>query len=159
MLADLENGRRPAGPGQRFARLLGIATVGFIGLVSLTMLFMSAEFRARWLTFPAIVFAAPVPLLVLAIAWYFKRALDRRHDVVPFLCALAFFLLSYIGLGISMWPLIVPPDITIWEAAAPPSTLMFLLVGAAVLVPIILTYTAYVYWLFRGKVTADAGYH
>jgi cytochrome d ubiquinol oxidase subunit II len=144
---------------RRFARLLGIATVGFIGLVSLTMLFISAEFRARWLTFPAIVFAAPVPLLVLAIAWYFKRALDRRHDVVPFLCALAFFLLSYIGLGISMWPLIVPPDITIWEAAAPPSTLMFLLVGAAVLVPIILTYTAYVYWLFRGKVTADAGYH
>jgi cytochrome d ubiquinol oxidase subunit II len=58
-----------------------------------------------------------------------------------------------------MWPLIVPPDITIWEAAAPPSTLMFLLVGAAVLVPIILTYTAYVYWLFRGKVTADGGYH
>ena len=144
---------------RRLARLFGLATVAFIGLVSLTMLFISAEFRARWLTFPALIFAAPVPLLVLAIAWYFLRALDRRHDVVPFLCALAFFLLSYIGLGISMWPLIVPPDITIWEAAAPPSSQLFLLVGAAVLVPIILAYTAYVYWLFRGKVTAESGYH
>jgi cytochrome d ubiquinol oxidase subunit II len=58
-----------------------------------------------------------------------------------------------------MWPMIVPPAISIWEAAAPPSTQTFLLVGAAVLIPIILAYTAYGYWLFRGKATADGGYH
>ena len=74
-------------------------------------------------------------------------------------CALGLFLLSYVGLGISMWPLIVPPDITIWEASAARSSQVFLLVGAAVLIPVILAYTAYVYWLFRGKVRADAGYH
>ncbi len=77
----------------------------------------------------------------------------------PFLCALGFFLLSYVGLGISMWPYIVPPSVTIWQAATHPKSQAFLLYGAAVLVPLVLIYTAYVYWLFRGKVTAEAGYH
>ncbi len=81
------------------------------------------------------------------------------HDGVPFLCALGLFLLSYIGLGISMWPLVVPPGLTIREAAASPSSQLFLLVGAAVLIPVILGYTAYSYWLFRGKVKAGQGYH
>lgn len=141
------------------ARVLGFATVGFIALVSLVMLFISQEFRDRWLVFPTLLYAAPVPILVAALAWRFERALARGSDLAPFLCALGLFLLSYIGLGFSMWPNIVPPDITIFEAASPPSTQGFLLVGAAVLVPAILAYTAYVYWLFRGKVTADSGYH
>jgi cytochrome d ubiquinol oxidase subunit II len=123
------------------------------------MPFLNEPFRERWFDFPAILLAAPVPLLVLALAWRFKRALDRREDLAPFLCALGLFLLSYAGLGISFWPLMVPPSITIWEAAAPPSSQAFLLVGAAVLIPLILAYTAYVYWLFRGKVTAESGYH
>ena len=144
---------------RRLAGMLGLATLGFIGAVSLIMPFLNEPFRERWFDFPAILLALPVPLLVLALAWRFKRALDRREDVVPFLCALGLFLLSYAGLGISMWPLMVPPSITIWEAAAPPSTQAFLLVGAAVLVPLSLAYTAYVYWLFRGKVTAESGYH
>jgi cytochrome d ubiquinol oxidase subunit II len=138
---------------------LALGTVGFIGLVSLIMLFISPEFRARWLSFPALLIAAPVPLLVIALAWRFARALSRDEDVMPFLCALGLFFLSYAGLGISLWPLIVPPSITIWEAAAPPSTQLFLLVGASILVPVILVYTGYVYWLFRGKVTEDTGYH
>ena len=144
---------------RRYARPLAFVTVGFIGAISLAMLLISPEFRARWLSFPAMLLAAPVPLLVLALARRFLKSLDRREEFYPFLCALGLFLLSYIGLGISMWPLIVPPDITIWEAAAPPSSQLFLLVGAAVLVPVILIYTGYVYWLFRGKVTAESGYH
>jgi cytochrome bd ubiquinol oxidase subunit II len=143
---------------RRIARILGLATLGMIALVSLIMPFLSEAFRARWFDFPALLYAAPVPLLVAALAWRFNKALDRDEDAMPFLCALGLFLLSYVGLGISMWPLIVPPDITIWEAAAPPSSQLFLLVGAAVLVPVILAYTGYVYWLFRGKVT-DPGYH
>ena len=92
-----------------------------------------------------------------ALTWPERIASSRK--VVPFLCALGFFLLSYVGLGISMWPTIVPPSITIWEASAPPSSQAFLLFGASILVPIILCYTAYTYWLFRGKVTIGHGYH
>lgn len=79
---------------------------------------------------------------------------------MPFLCGLGLFLLSYVGLGISLFPMIVPPTVTIWDAATHPSSQLFLLVGTVVLLPMILGYTAYVYWLFRGKVTASApGYH
>ena len=142
-----------------FARLLGIATLGFVGAVSLAMPFLNEAFRARWLSFPAMLYAAPIPILVLLLAWRFQRGLERREELTPFLCALGVFLLSYIGLGVSMWPMIVPPAITIWEASAPPASQLFLLLGAAVLVPLILVYTGYVYWLFRGKVQAGAGYH
>ena len=96
---------------------------------------------------------------MLLLAWRFQRGLQRHDELSPFLCALGVFLLSYIGLGVSMWPMIVPPSITIWQAAAPPASQLFLLLGAAVLVPLILVYTGYVYWLFRGKVQAGAGYH
>ncbi len=142
------------------ARLLGIATLGFIGAVSLGMLLSSTGFRERWLTFPSMAFAAPVPLLVLALSWQFFRSLDRPTDIVPFLCALGLFLLSYVGLAISLYPMIVPPSISIWDAATHPSSQKFLLVGAAILIPIVLAYTAYVYWIFRGKITAGSpGYH
>lgn len=145
---------------RQLARPLAIATFGFIAVVSLFMLASNEVFRSRWLTFPNVVLAAPVPLLVAALAWRFMRALDRHEEAMPFLCALGFFLLSYIGFGISMWPLIVPPSVTIWQAATHPSSQMFLLVGTAVVLPLVLAYTGYVYWLFRGKVTAGApGYH
>ena len=141
------------------ARLLGFALTGFIGAISLSMLFLSEEFREHWLTFPNIVLAAPVPALVILLAFALHRSLERRRDVAPFLCAIGLFLLSYLGLAISLWPMIVPPDISIWEAAAPPSTQLFLLIGAAVLIPVILAYTGHAYWVFRGKVTAESGYH
>ena len=82
-----------------------------------------------------------------------------RNDVRPFLCALLLFVLSFAGLAISLYPYLVPPEITIHEAAGPPESLSFLLVGAVVLLPIILAYTAYSYWVFRGKVRAGEGYH
>jgi cytochrome d ubiquinol oxidase subunit II len=157
------------------ARRLAVLTLGFIALVSLVMPFLQPAFRARWFAFPEILLALPVPLLVAVLAWRLFRALSeadteeietdadgRRfawRDGIPFLCALGLFLLSYAGLGISMWPMIVPPGITIWEAAAPRASQVFVLVGAAVLVPVILAYTGYVYWLFRGKIRAGQGYH
>jgi cytochrome d ubiquinol oxidase subunit II len=143
----------------RLAKPLGLATLAFIAAISLAMPFLQEAFRERWFNWPNLAFASPVPILVAVLAWRFAKALEAHEDLVPFLCALGLFFLSFTGLGISMWPYIVPPSVTIWQAAAPPSSQLFLLVGAAVLIPIILTYTAYVYWLFRGKVTAGAGYH
>jgi cytochrome bd ubiquinol oxidase subunit II len=159
------------------ARRLAVLTLLFIAAVSVIMPFLQPEFRARWFDFPLILAALPVPVLVVFLAWRLFRALEesgeaaRRRtepvppgrvlwaDGLPFLCALGLFFLAYTGLGISVWPMMVPPEITIWDAAAPRSTQLFMLVGAAVLIPVILAYTAYVYWLFRGKVQSGQGYH
>ncbi len=153
------------------ARRFGVLTLVFIGTISAIMPVLNAAFRARWFDFPAILLALPVPVLVVFLAWRMFRSLgdsanENAHsgemlwrDGLPFFCALGLFLLSYTGLGISIWPMIVPPGITIWDAAAPRSSQLFVLVGAVFLIPIILGYTAYVYWLFRGKVKAGHGYH
>ena len=144
---------------RKIAAHLAWAMLTFIGAVSLSMIMLSTAFRNRWVALPVGAVAALVPVLLFVLAWMFFTSLRRGREIRPFLCALGFFLLSYVGLWISMWPMMVPPRITIWEAAAPASTQGFLLVGAAVLVPVILIYTGYVYWLFRGKVQAGAGYH
>ncbi|WP_270937001.1 cytochrome d ubiquinol oxidase subunit II [Falsiroseomonas oryzae] len=152
------------------ARRLGGTTLAFIATVSLVMPFLQPAFADRWFGFPHLLFAWVVPVAVVALAVVLFRFLAAAppqgartsllwRDAIPFGAALGLFLLCYIGLGISMWPMIVPPAITIWDAAAPPSTQRFLLAGAAVLVPLILVYTGFVYWIFRGKVRAGEGYH
>jgi cytochrome bd ubiquinol oxidase subunit II len=87
------------------------------------------------------------------------RCLARKQDSQPFFLSLALFALSYAGLGISMYPFIVPQSITIWQAASPANSQVFMLVGVAVLIPLILGYTAWAYWVFRGKVRTGSGYH
>ncbi|CAH2599130.1 putative Cytochrome bd2, subunit II [Rhodovastum atsumiense] len=144
---------------RRYAGTLGATTLALIGVVSLWTPMLNPAFMQRWFGWPGILLTSPVPLLVLLLAWGFRRGLARRHEVTPFLCALGWFVLCYAGLGISLFPLIVPPSITIWDAAAPPESQAFLLVGAAVLVPMILCYTGYAYWVFRGKVTPGTHYH
>ncbi|CAN5367787.1 cytochrome d ubiquinol oxidase subunit II [soil metagenome] len=144
---------------RRLASPLAIGTLGCIAAVSLIMLLFNAPFRGRWLVFPAAAGAALVPVALAGLAYSFFTALKHEREIRPFVCALGFFLLSYVGLGVSIWPLMVPPSVTIFQAAAPASTQSFLLFGAAVLIPVILAYTAYVYWLFRGKVQAGVGYH
>ena len=96
-----------------------------------------------------------VALLGLAFAW----GIRRKHHLTPFLCALGIFVLCFAGLGISFFPMMVPPDITIWQAAAPRASQVFVLVGASVLIPLILLYSGFSYWVFRGKVQAGAHYH
>jgi cytochrome d ubiquinol oxidase subunit II len=147
------------GRARRFAWMAGIGTLALIGIVSLWTPLMNAQFMARWLTWPALLYTAPVPLLVALAALVLFRGLAGGRDVSPFLASMALFVLSYIGLGISFYPYIVPPSLTIRSAAAPDSSLEFLLVGAVVLVPLILAYTAWSYWVFRGKIDASAGYH
>jgi cytochrome d ubiquinol oxidase subunit II len=143
----------------RLARPLLGAVLVAIGIVSLWTALTHAEIAARWFAWPNIALLAPVPLLVVAIAWALDRALRRRSDRAPFLLALAMFALSYLGLGISLFPKIVPPSVTIWQAAAPPESQGFLLAGTLVLLPLVLFYTGYVYWVFRGKVREGEGYH
>ena len=143
----------------RFAWIAGLATLALIGVVSLWTPLMNPQFMARWFAWPAVLYSAPVPLLVAASALVLFNGLHKGHEAAPFLAAIALFVLCYIGLGISFYPYIVPPSLTIWSAAAPDSSLGFLLVGAGVLIPLILAYTAWSYWVFRGKVDTSAGYH
>jgi cytochrome d ubiquinol oxidase subunit II len=100
-----------------------------------------------------------MPLAVLAAAFFMFRGLNDGRDTHPFLAALSLFVLCFIGIGISFYPNIVPPGLTIVDAAAPDESLWFALVGTLVLVPLILGYTAYAYWVFRGKVDPEGGYH
>jgi cytochrome d ubiquinol oxidase subunit II len=101
-----------------------------------------------------------VPVITAVLAFLEWRALTNpRSEAMPFVLAIALFTMSYIGIAISLWPMIVPHKYTLWEAASSPSTQAFLLVGTLFLLPIILVYVAWSYWVFRGKVRADVGYH
>ena len=142
----------------RMAGLFGLLTLAAIGAVSLATLGLQADYRSKWLSVPAIYLTSQVPLLTAILAFAFYRSLQKRREVRPFLLALGLFFMSFVGLGISMYPFIVPEAITIWDAAAPQSSQLFMLVGAGILVPIILGYTAWAYWVFRGKVGTH-GYH
>ncbi len=141
-----------------YARILGLAMLALIIIVSLWTPFLNDVYWHHWFSFPRILLTAPVPILVVLVAWVFWRTVDSS-DIVPFLCAQAWFVLCYAGLGISIWPMIVPPSITVWDAAAPPASQLFLLIGAAILIPIIIGYTSLAYWVFRGKVRAGEHYH
>jgi cytochrome d ubiquinol oxidase subunit II len=135
------------------------ATLLLIAVVSAWTPFLNDVYMRRWFGWPHILLAVPVPLLVLLTGRTLLRGLAMRRERSPFLASLALFVLCFAGLGISFYPHIVPNSVTIWEAAAPDNSLAFLLVGAGVLIPVILAYTAYSYWVFRGKVNARGGYH
>jgi cytochrome d ubiquinol oxidase subunit II len=143
---------------RRMARRLLLAVIVFVGLVSLWTPLINEAIAARWFGWPNLLYLSPVPLVTAGLALWLWRACEDR-EVLPFLLAMGLFLLSYLGLAISLWPKLIPPDVSIWQAASPPETQVFLLVGMAFLIPTILVYTAYCYWVFRGKVAADSGYH
>jgi len=142
-----------------FAWVTGISTLVLIGAVSLWTPYLNPVYLDRWFGELTAAFSVIVPLLVAGCALALYRGLVEHRDAMPFLAALGIFVLCYIGIGISFYPYIVPTSVTIWQAAAPDKSLLFLLVGAAVLVPIILGYTAYVYWVFRVKVDPTEDYH
>jgi cytochrome d ubiquinol oxidase subunit II len=142
-----------------YAEALGVLLLIFIGVVSLWTPYLNPVFWRRWFDYPGILLTAPVPLLLLLLAWGFWYGILKRHHATPFLCVVGWFVLCFVGLGVSIWPMLVPPSISIWQAASPPSSQLFLLVGAVVLIPIILAYTGYSYWVFRGKVGTGTSYH
>jgi len=135
------------------------AMLGAIAAVSIATPFLHIQYTHRWFSWPNIVLTAPVPIAVAGVTVLLLRSLANKLDTQPFFLTLALFALSYAGLGISMYPYIVPQSITIWQAAAPENSLRFLLIGVAVLIPLILGYTAWAYWVFRSKVRPESGYH
>ncbi|HWL30728.1 MAG TPA: cytochrome d ubiquinol oxidase subunit II [Xanthobacteraceae bacterium] len=139
-------------------RLL-IGTLIAIAAVSVATPFLEGDYWRRWFEWPNVLFTAQVPLAVIVVSALLVQSLAAKRDYRPFFLTLLLFLITYGGLGISMWPYIVPHSITIWDAAAPPSSQGFMLFGVAILVPMILAYTAWAYWVFRGKVDPSAGYH
>ena len=150
------------GPGQAHARKLALrsalATIVLMGAVSLYNVFLNAEYAERWLTAPEIYFAAPVPILTAIIALSMIQAIRKARNSKPFWLSIALFFFGMAGLGVTMWPYVVPPGVTIWDAAAPERSQVFMLIGVAITLPLIIAYTAWAYWVFRGKV-ADEGYH
>jgi cytochrome d ubiquinol oxidase subunit II len=149
---------RTSGPLQAWcrvqARRLLIAVIVFVGVVSLWTPFLETSIAERWFSFPNILFLSPVPLVTGGLAWWLWRD-TATGEVRPFVLAIALFAISYLGLAISLWPYLIPPDITIWQAASAPESQTFLLIGMVFLIPTILVYTAYSYWVFRGKVTSE----
>ena len=144
---------------RRLGRFCFIGVLIAVAVVSLWTPLMEADIARRWFSWPNIVFLAPVPIVTAAIAWLEWRALNNRSEAASFIGAVGLFLMSYIGIAISLWPMIVPHRFTLWQAASAPSTQAFLLVGTLFLLPVILMYTGWSYWVFRGKVRAEIGYH
>ena len=148
---------------QRWARakarvgLFGV--LAFIAMVSLWTPYSQPAIAERWFSWPNVAWLAPLPLATAAIAWWLWRSLARGREVAPFFGALGLFLTCYLGLAVSLWPNIVPHSISLWDAAASPKAQAFLLIGTLFLLPIIVTYTGWSYYVFRGKVRSDAGYH
>ncbi|QFT63868.1 cytochrome d ubiquinol oxidase subunit II [Roseivivax sp. THAF30] len=147
-----ERNRKLAGP-------LGVATLALIGVVSTLTPFQDPVYYERWFTLPAAFWSYLVPVFLILISYFLFSGLAKNKDYQPFFMANALFIVCFVGIGISFYPHIVPPSLTIDAAAAPDSSLLFALVGAGILIPIILIYTAYAYWVFRGKIDENAGYH
>lgn len=141
------------------AKPLLLVVLIMMAIVSLWTPFAFPRIAERWFAWPNLVYLSPIPVLAAAAALTCWRGLVSGDDTRPFMSAVALFMLGFVGLAISNLPLIVPPDLTIWAAAAHPKSQMFVLVGTAIMLPVILAYTAFVYWTFRGKIKDGEGYH
>ncbi|UXI69175.1 cytochrome d ubiquinol oxidase subunit II [Tahibacter amnicola] len=128
-------------------------------LVSVSLPFLDSQLMQRWFTMPNFLYLSPVPILTAINAMLLWQAVIRNRELAPFVLSLSFFALGFIGLVLGVWPNIVPPSLSIWEAASAPSSQGFILVGTVIMLPAVLAYTWYSYRVFRGKVTEDAGYH
>lgn len=128
--------------------------------VSLYTPYSQPAIAEKWFTVPQLIYFSPVPILVLIFSYLAWRACVNRSEYKPFIYTLMLMFLAYSGFVISLWPYIIPPSVTIWDAAAPKESQIFALVGAAIMIPIILVYTFWGYWIFRDKVRiGDEGYH
>ncbi|MGD6648416.1 cytochrome d ubiquinol oxidase subunit II [Xanthomonas citri pv. citri] len=145
---------------RQLSRPLTISVLIFIGLVSAWLPSLQSHVMERWFSGTHYLWLMPMPLLVAIVGVALWRASEAaRSDALPFLLAMGLFVLGFLGLVLGMWPYLVPPVYTLWQAAAPPSSQLFAMVGLVMLLPLILGYTVWSYRVFRGKITADNGYH
>lgn len=144
---------------RQLGRKIALAVLVTIAIVSLWTPYAHADIAARWFELPNLFFFAPVPILVALATWALLKTLASESHAAPFLLSLVLLFLGYSGLAISLWPNIIPPGVSIWAAASPPESLGFTLVGALFIIPFILAYTAWSYYVFRGKVKVGEGYH
>jgi cytochrome d ubiquinol oxidase subunit II len=143
----------------KWARIALIGVIAFIAMVSIWTPLSDPRIAERWFTWPNLAYLAPLPIATGFITLWLWRSLDKGRDFAPFFAAIGLFAGCFLGLGISLWPNIVPPNISLWDAAGSPRAQAFLLIGTLFLLPIIVGYTGWSYYVFRGKVRADAGYH
>ena len=141
------------------AKLLLLAVLAFMAIVSVWTPLEFPRIRERWFSLPNFYFLWPIPLITALTAFFAWRWLEQGRDIRPFFAAIVLFMLGYAGLAISVFPYLVPPSITIWDAAAAPASQIFMLLGTLPMLPIILMYTAFIYYVFRGKVREGEGYH
>jgi len=142
------------------AKQLLLALLVTIGAISLWTPLTHQGIADRWFSMPNLFFFLPVPLLVLLLSfWQWRSLSNHAHHTLPFVLTLGLVFLGFSGLGISIWPNIIPPSISLWDAASPPQSQGFMLVGALLIIPLILVYTAWSYYVFRGKVQPGEGYH
>ncbi len=141
------------------AKWLLAGVLGFMGLVSLWTPLAFPRIAERWFSVPNIYFLWPIPLVTVVTAFMAWRWLAAGRDALPFFATIALFMLGYLGLGISTYPYLVPPSLTAWDTAAAPASQIFSLVGTLAMLPVILFYVVFVYWIFRGKVREGEGYH
>jgi cytochrome d ubiquinol oxidase subunit II len=144
---------------RRLARPLFITFLVFIVLVSVWTPLEFDRIAARWFSVPNMYYLAPVPILTLVLAAVCWRGIGGKHPGLAFFGAVGMFVMAFIGLAISTMPYLVPPTITLWQAAAAPKSQGFVLAGMSFMVPIILGYTVFVYHTFRGKIRPGEGYH
>jgi cytochrome d ubiquinol oxidase subunit II len=144
---------------RRRSRWALIGILAFIAMVSVWTPLAQPRIAARWFSMPNILYFAPVPIFTVALAWLLWDSLRKGRQVLPFLSAMGLFSLSFTGLIISLWPYVAPPSITLEDAATAPMSQQFLIIGTMFLLPVILLYVFWSYWVFRGKVRADIGYH
>ncbi|MFZ0930914.1 MAG: cytochrome d ubiquinol oxidase subunit II [Syntrophobacteraceae bacterium] len=130
----------------------------FMGIVSISVPIMNAGVRDLWFTLPNFYYLVPVPLVTIALFIFIWRDLHRGVENRPFFLSVGVFLMGYLGLGISLWPWLVPFAVTFRQAAAAASSQSFLLVGTLVILPLVLTYTAFCYYVFRGKASREGYY-
>jgi cytochrome d ubiquinol oxidase subunit II len=141
------------------AKRLILAVLGFMGLVSIWTPLAIESIAVRWFTLSNFLLLWPVPVVTAGLAWLTWRWLEGGREVLPFFGSIGLFLLGYLGLVISWYPYLIPPSLTVWDTAAAPSSQMFVLVGVLLLLPVILGYIGFVYYIFRGKVREGEGYH